>query len=182
MRPFLIGIGGAKSGIGKTEAACNILRSIDGLGAIKCTKTAIYSSVIDDPYILGQKDKDTSRFIEAGARAVLWVQSTSEDMPETLEMAVDRLAYLDGLLIEGNSAIEVLKPDIVIFILGDGASSLKRGAERTLDMADAVVYKGEKGAMDCVLLEKPLFDIEDTAGYVKLIKEALDERHTDRKD
>jgi len=43
-------------------------------------------------------------------------------------MAVGRLSSLDSLVAEGNSAIEFLKPDIVIFMIGKNRECLKTGA------------------------------------------------------
>jgi hypothetical protein len=112
-------------------------------GAIKYTKTAIYASIIDDPETLTQESKDTARLIDAGAEKVLWVQSPPEELKEVLPMAVDRLANLRGIIVEGNSAIEFLKPDIVIFVSGRHGGSLKKSAERVLETADIILFEDE---------------------------------------
>ena len=54
------------------------------LGAIKYTKLAIYTSIIDDPETLTQESKDTPRLINVGAEKVLWVQSSPEELKEVL--------------------------------------------------------------------------------------------------
>jgi hypothetical protein len=54
-------------------------------------------------------------------------------------MAADMLSHLQGVLVEGNSAIEVLKPDIVIFVSGDTAK-FKKSADRILQMADILLF------------------------------------------
>lgn len=138
MRPFIIGIGGAHSKVGKTTIACKILKKLRGWGAIKYTKTSFYSSIVDSPEILRQKNKDTNRLLDAGAQDVLWVQSPPEDLKEVLQIAIDRLSHLKGIILEGNSAVEALKPDIVVFVSGN--EGLKRGAEKILSMADAVIF------------------------------------------
>ncbi len=112
-------------------------------GAIKYTKTAIYASIIDDPETLTQESKDTARLINAGAEKVLWVQSPPEELKEVLPMAVDRLANLRGIIVEGNSAIEFLKPDIVIFVSGRHGGALKKSAERVLETADIILFEDE---------------------------------------
>ena len=88
-------------------------------GAIKYTKTELYASLVDDKAVLSSKDKDTGRFIEAGAEDVIWVKSSPQDLKDLLPMAGDRLSRLDGLVVEGNSAIEFLKTDIVIFMVSE---------------------------------------------------------------
>ena len=138
MRPFIIGIGGSHSKVGKTTVACNILKKFNGWGAIKYTKTSFYSSIIDSPEILQQENKDTSRLINAGAEEVLWVQSPFENLQEVLQIAIDRLSHLKGIVIEGNGAIEVINPDIVFFVSAN--EDLKRGSEKVLRIADAVMF------------------------------------------
>jgi LAO/AO transport system kinase len=153
-QPFLIGIGGAHSGAGKTTIAVAILKYLKThppiypfthspkIGAIKYTKTAFYSSIIDDKSILSQEDKDTKRLLDAGAEEVLWVQSPAEELQEVLPMAIDRLSHLDGIIIEGNSAIEFLKPDVVVFIADASKENIKPSARRILKQADIVIEKG----------------------------------------
>ena len=138
MRPFIIGIGGSHSKVGKTTVACNILKKFNGWGAIKYTKTSFYSSIIDSPEILQQENKDTSRLINAGAEEVLWVQSPFENLQEVLQIAIDRLSHLKGIVIEGNGAIEVINSDIVLFVSAN--KDLKKGSEKVLRMADAVIF------------------------------------------
>jgi hypothetical protein len=141
MRPVIIGIGGGHSGAGKTLVACKILERLKGWGAIKYTNTQLYSSITDDIKVLSEEGKDTKRFLDAGAEKVLWVQATFSESEETLQMAAEMLSNLQGFMAEGNSAIEVLKPDIVIFVSGDTAK-FKKSAERILQMADILVFDG----------------------------------------
>ena len=112
-------------------------------GAIKYTKTAIYSSITDTPDILAQENKDTARLLKAGAENVLWVQSPAEGLQEVIPLAVTRLLHLSGIIIEGNSAIEFLKPDVVIFIFGRDTGTLKKSAVKILDMADIILFEEE---------------------------------------
>ena len=142
MRPIIIGIGGAHSGAGKTTIASLILKRLKGWGAIKYTKTSLYCSITDDIEILSEKGKDTKRLLDSGAEKVLWIQSSFSELGEVLPMAVEMLSHLKGVLIEGNSAIEILKPDIVIFISG-AEGKIKKGAEKILKMADVVIFDKE---------------------------------------
>ena len=138
MKPIIIGIGGGHSGTGKTTIACEILKKVEGWGAIKFTKTSFYSSITDDQEVLSAKGKDTGRLLEAGAEKALWVQSSGDELSETASMAVQMLSNLPGIVVEGNSMIEVLTPDIVVFVAGL-RERFKPGAERVLGMADIVM-------------------------------------------
>jgi hypothetical protein len=143
MRPIVIGIGGAHSGVGKTTYASLVLQNFPGWGAIKYTKTELYCSLTDDLEILGENGKDTKRMLASGAERVLWVQSPPSELGEALPAAVDRLSDLKGIVVEGNSAIEFLRPDIIIFIFGSDPGKIKVGAKGTLGKADIVVLEGE---------------------------------------
>ena len=156
-KPFTIGIAGAHSKAGKTTLAVALLKHLTSgsnlffnigdpprrkrWGAIKYTKTAFYSSIVDDKAIISQKDKDTKRFLDAGAGNVLWVQSPPEGLKEVLPIAISRLSHLDGIIIEGNSAIEFLRPDIVIFLLGASIKKIKSSAQTMLSQADIIISK-----------------------------------------
>jgi hypothetical protein len=142
MRPIIIGIGGGRSGAGKTGIACNILSKFPGWGAIKYTKTSLYGSITDDIKVLSETGKDTKRFLDSGAGKVVWVQSPFHELPEIFPMAVGMLSHLEGIVVEGNSAIDVLKPDIVIFVSGP-EGKIKDGAENILRMADVVIFDRE---------------------------------------
>ena len=138
MRPVIIGIGGSGSGAGKTTLAAMLLKRLPGWGAIKFTKTTLFSSITDDKNVLSKEGKDTRKMLDSGAEKVLWVRSPSPVLAETASMAVEELSQLNGIIAEGNSIIEALNPDIVVFVKGPGRES-KKSAERILDMADVVI-------------------------------------------
>lgn len=140
-RPIIIGIGGSHSKIGKTTVGEAIMNRLRGWGAIKYTKTAIYSSIIEDKDILSAKGKDTGRYLDSGATAILWVQSPKSRLSEVMPIALDKLSHLEGIILEGNSAIEVLNPDIIIFIAEKNSSRIKESGKRILDLADIIYYR-----------------------------------------
>ena len=158
MRPVIIGIGGSGSGAGKTTLAAMLLKKLPGWGAIKFTKSALFSSITDDEEVISQEGKDTKIMLDSGAGKVLWVSSPSSGLAETASMAVEMLAQFKGIVVEGNSIIEVLKPDIVIFVKGP-AKELKKGSERVLSMAD--VFIGEKEDLQGVPDKARIFHVDD---------------------
>lgn len=165
MRPFIIGIGGSHSKVGKTKVACKLLERLNGWGAIKCTKTSFYSSIIDTPEVLRQKDKDTSRLLDAGAENVLWVKSSPHEINEILEIAVEKLSGLNGIIIEGNSAVDVLKPEIVVFVSKD--QEFKKSAEKILEKADVVIF--DENPPNIIPEYAKRFRINDEEGYINFI-------------
>jgi len=190
-KPFIIGIGGAHSTVGKTSLAAALIRQLmqhpsyplgnkPRLGAVKYTKTELYASLIEDETLIKQEDKDTARLSAAGAEKVLWIRSPREELEELLSLALSKLAELDGIVIEGNSAIEFAKPDIVIFIFGESKKSTKPSAERLIKQADIVIAPGaaetiiSSTAKLFTLKDYPyLFDDKAIQGIINLMEEIM---------
>ena len=176
MHPIIIGIAGAHSGVGKTMAACEILKRFKGWGAIKYSKTSFFSSITDDREVLLTPGKDTRRMMDAGAVQALWVQSPPDELSDILRLALEMLSGLPGIVIEGNSAVSVIKPDIVVFVSGDPDLS-KESAGPLLDMADIVLSGTESPRQ---LPKARLFRIEDAEGYFRHIKRIIEEKSINR--
>lgn len=140
-RPILIGIGGAHSASGKTTYASLLFQRLRGWGGIKYTKTDIYCSLIDERDVLMTEGKDTRRMLDAGAERVLWVKSPPSELGDLLPLAMEKLSDLKGVIIEGNSAIEFLVPDIIIFMFGDISEKIKESAKGILEKADVVLFE-----------------------------------------
>jgi hypothetical protein len=108
---------------------------------------------------------------------VLWVQSSFSELKEVLLIAVEMLSHLKGVLIEGNSAIEILKPDIVIFVSG-AEGKIKKGAEKILEMADVVIF--DKEPPPEIPKNAKRFRRDDVEGFIKfimgLVKECEEKR------
>ncbi len=208
-RPLIIGIGGAHSGAGKTTVAAALLKHVTHnessslpitqypsritpkrWGAIKYTKTDFYTSLIDDRALLDRKDKDTGKLLSAGAEEVLWIHSPREGLEEIVEMAIDRLSHLDGIIIEGNSAIEFSNPDIVIFIVGSIGEMEKASALRLIEHADILVltksgnhYPEKSGDENVSACRSVYFDPEDkttTREFLDCMNEVIEEHILDK--
>jgi len=142
--PRIISITGPHSGCGKTSIAETILKKISiPLGAVKYTHSNLYASLTDDPGVLGEKGKDTARFLEAGARKVIWIQSPPEDLDELLHMAFSRLSECEGILVEGNSPAFRSIPDAIVFVYGDDPAVVKPSGRLLAKMADYIVAPPE---------------------------------------
>lgn len=176
MRPIIIGVGGAHSGAGKTTYAALLLKRLKGWGAIKYTKTGLYCSLVDDRETLLTEDKDTRRFLDSGAERVLWVQSPPSDLREVLPVAVERLSDLGGIVVEGNSAIEFLVPDIIIFIFGKDRQSMKESAREILGGANVVISDevSPKASGGKRIFGKTPDDVERSLAYVSEMVEKIE--------
>jgi len=173
---LIIGIAGAYSGAGKTTYASLLLRNLRGWGAIKYTKTALYCSIIDDYDILSREGKDTRRLMDSGAERVLWVRCPPSDMGKLLPLAVEKLSDLKGIVVEGNSAIEFLRPDIILFIFGSDPARIKETAKGVFRKADAIV--AEEGALPEIQGETRRFgrSLDDSEPLIRYLQEMIDRK------
>jgi|WetSurMetagenome_2_1015567.scaffolds.fasta_scaffold00086_16 molybdopterin-guanine dinucleotide biosynthesis protein len=191
-KPFTIGIGGSHSSIGKTTLAaalvgylssggrCRLFANNPKIGAIKYTREENYSSLADDETIPGAKGKDTARFGEAGASRVIWKKSPAADIGEVMPRAMDRMSGLDAVIIEGNSAVEFAKPDIVIFITGGTDEETKPSAERVARLADITIEKSDcsgHSAVATVMKRLPsAVSGEETEVIIRLMEEIAEKK------
>jgi molybdopterin-guanine dinucleotide biosynthesis protein len=143
--PFkIISVTGAHSSVGKTTLCALLLNSLDNFGAIKFTKTEMFTSISEDPETILQKDKDTAIMSEAGAKKVVWIQSPYDGLEDALNMASLKMEGLNGMVVEGNSPVDFINPHLIIFIIGpDG--QIKKSAKKVSKRADIIVINsGEK--------------------------------------
>lgn len=141
--PFIISVTGAHSGVGKTTICSLIIKEISGFGAIKFTKSTHCTSLTEDPEILSENGKDTSRFIASGAQKVIWIQSSYNNLAHSLELAMNRMKGLGGVIIEGNSPVDFLKPHLILFII-DEDGEIKPTARKVSIKADIVIVNSKK--------------------------------------
>ena len=151
----IISVTGAHSSIGKTTLASMLLKNIAGFGAIKFTKTSLFTSVTDNPAEIMQKNKDTAILSESGAEHVFWIQSPADKLNDALHIATGKMDHLNGIVVEGNSPVDYLKPDLVIFIIGDDGQ-IKPSAEKVSKRADVVIINADKGTSSLPFLNSLL--------------------------
>lgn len=142
MLPKIIVIAGTASNTGKTTLLCHLLRALTPDApweAIKLSR-GHYRSCGKDPQaccvspLLGAEPvirsgraetyapgKDTGRYWEAGASNVHWVIATNEQVGQGIQQAL-ACVQTGGVLIEGTSVLETLKPDFAI-LAGDPQSA-----------------------------------------------------------
>jgi len=135
----IICVTGAYSGAGKTTVAETLLKHLPGKwGALKYTKTSFYTSVKDETESAAE-GKDTYRLRVAGAKLVIRIESPYEALAEAVSVAMSLLSGCDGIVAEGNSLIEFLPADVVIFVFGKDSKKIKPSAVKALQRADILV-------------------------------------------
>ena len=84
-------------------------------------------------------ESDSSRFLVAGAARSLWVRTKQGWLAEAMPQVRTRLAGAKNVIIESNSVMKFLRPDLYVPILDYSTADFKDSALEFLDRADAVV-------------------------------------------
>jgi|Deesub1362A_J573_1020465.scaffolds.fasta_scaffold00361_7 hypothetical protein len=179
----IISVAGAHSGVGKTTLCSLLLRELRDYGAIKFTKEAFGTPLIDSEEIILQKGKDTAIMVSSGAKKVILIGGQGETLRDALERAIGMMRPFRGVIIEGNGPIEFLRPDLLIFVIGPDRK-IKAPAMGILERADIVVVNSEGGERDTSLMDRlrtgaRIFFVDlknkgqETEALLSCIKEAI---------
>ncbi|MEG9437503.1 hypothetical protein JAO29_15230 [Edaphobacter sp. HDX4] len=82
---------------------------------------------------------DSSRFLAAGALRSLWVRTRTGDLAAAMPRIRKELAGCRNAVIESNSILRFLRPDLYLSVLDPTVEDFKDSARLFLDRADAVL-------------------------------------------
>jgi len=82
---------------------------------------------------------DSARYLAAGAEHSFWVRTRQGQLAEAMPRLRALIAETENVIIESNSVLRFLRPDIFISVLDPSIADFKPSALRYLDRADAVV-------------------------------------------
>lgn len=84
-------------------------------------------------------ESDTSRFLVAGAKRSLWVRTRQGFLAEAMPALRQKLSTAEDVIIESNSVMKFLSPDLYISVLDYATPDFKPSACQCLDRADVVL-------------------------------------------
>jgi hypothetical protein len=126
---------------------------------------------------------DTSRFLVSGAAHSLWVRTKQGYLAEAMPALRSRISGANNVIIESNSVMRFLQPDLYLTVLDYSTADFKVSAREYLDLADAVIlHRGDVAPQwnDVslkLLANKPVFPIEPpnyvTPEIVEFVKTSL---------
>lgn len=85
---------------------------------------------------------DSSRYLAAGAARAFWVRTRQGRLAEAMPRLRALLAGVENAIIESNSVLRFLRPDLYISVLDPSVADFKESARYYLDRADAVLVPG----------------------------------------
>jgi molybdopterin-guanine dinucleotide biosynthesis protein len=161
----IVVIGGHSRNVGKTSVVAGLiarLREMEWL-AIKITQFGHgVCSVTSEPCdcalnehehawsIDEEHDRsggsDTSRFLVAGAKRVLWTRTKQGMLAEAMPQLRDAIGNADNVIIESNSVMKFIRPDVYLSVLDPGTEDFKASALEFLDRASAIVLQDRPGS------------------------------------
>jgi molybdopterin-guanine dinucleotide biosynthesis protein len=168
----LVVVGGHSRNVGKTSVVAGIIAAlreyqwtamkITQYGHGICSKngkqcqcaTADHSWAMSEERDASGKS-DTSRFLAAGAAQVFWVRTQQGRLDEAIPSIRRRLEEVKNVILESNSVLGFLRPDVYLSVLDPSTADFKVSAQKYLDQADAVILHGssKKAAWNGVSLE-----------------------------
>ncbi len=88
---------------------------------------------------------DSSRYLVAGAKRSLWVRTQQGELFEAMPRLRREIAAAGDVIVESNSILQFLKPDLFLSVLDPAVEDFKRSARRYLDRADLILMTRRSG-------------------------------------
>jgi hypothetical protein len=159
----LVVIGGHSRSVGKTSVVAGLifaLRELEwtavkitqyGHGICSANGEACDCATGDHSWAITEErdrtgESDTSRFLIAGASRVFWVRTEQGRLAEAMPTLRNRLAPARNVIIESNSVLKFVRPDLYLTILDPATADFKKSAQEFLDRADAIILHEQNGA------------------------------------
>jgi len=130
---MLIVVGGHSRNIGKTSVVAGLIQALPQFDwtAMKITQRGCDCSLTPEhPYAIAQElhpgHSDTGRFLAAGARSSYWVRTATGQLADAMPSVREVYAASRNLIVESNSIVEFLTPDLYLVVLDFAKGISKR--------------------------------------------------------
>ena len=164
----IVVVGGHTRNIGKTSVVAGLIAALPGMHwtAFKVTQfghgmcsangepcdceTAEHTIAVSEERD-GSTGTDSARYLAAGAVRSFWVRTRTGDLAEAMPRIRRELGRAENAIIESNSILRFLRPDLYLSVLDPGTADFKDSARYFLDRADAVLVTAGAGSEDPTL-------------------------------
>jgi hypothetical protein len=154
----LVVIGGHSRSVGKTSVVAGLIAALpefhwtamkitqfghgicsaDGKPCDCATTDDHFKALSEERDLSGESD--TSRFLVAGAARSIWVRTRQGMLGEAMPDIQRRIAGAENVIMESNSIMGFLQPDLYLTVLDAEQEDFKVSANEFLDRADAVIF------------------------------------------
>ncbi len=196
----IVVIGGHSRSVGKTSVVAGLIAALpefhwtalkitqfghgvcsaDGKPCDCDTGDDHFRAISDERDMSGESD--TSRFLVAGAARSLWVRTRQGRLGEAMDDIRKKIAGAENVIMESNSVMRFLKPDVYLSVLDAGTEDFKESAREFLPQADGIILhrNGSSPKWDSVPLDltelRPVFLVEPPQYVTPEIVEFVRER------
>ena len=153
--PILL-VGGHSRSVGKTSVVAGLIAALPelrwtaakitqyGHGVCSANGEPCDCATADHAWAITEErsrsgETDTSRFLASGAEKVFWVRTEQGRLAEAMPSFRQRLAGAHNVILESNSILKFLRPDLYLTVLDPSTADFKTSAREFLDRADAVI-------------------------------------------
>lgn len=186
----IVVIGGHSRSVGKTSVVSGLIVALPefhwtalkitqyGHGICSANGGACDCATDDHSFAVTEErdrsgESDSSRFLAAGAVHAWWVRTQQGHLAEAMPRVRQILSGAENAIIESNSILRFLKPDLYLTVLDPQTADFKTSAQMFLDRADAVLLhetaSAAKPAWERIslkpVIDRPIFVIKP-AQYV----------------
>ena len=159
----IVVVGGQTRNIGKTSVVAGLIASLPHLewtafkvtqfGHGICSANGEPCDCETDAHTVAVTEEhsrdsgtDSARFLAAGAVRSYWVRTRQGQLAEAMPRVRKELAQAKNAILESNSIVRFLKPDLYLTVLDPATRDFKPSAQYFLDRADAVLWSGTQSA------------------------------------
>ena len=152
----IIVIGGHSRSVGKTSVVAGLIAALPeynwtafkitqyGHGVCSRDGKPCHCATDDHSWAISEEtdrsgDSDTSRFLAAGAARAWWVRTEQGRLAEAMPTIRRKLQDGENAILESNSILKFLRPDLYLTVLDPATADFKKSAQEFLDRADAVI-------------------------------------------
>ena len=152
----IVVIGGHSRNIGKTSVVAGLIAALPeyhwtalkitqyGHGICSRDGESCHCATEDHSWAISEEQdrsgqSDTSRFLVAGAVRAWWVRTEQGRLAEAVPAIRRRIADAENVILESNSILKFVRPDLYLTVLDPATADFKRSSQEFLDHADAVI-------------------------------------------
>jgi hypothetical protein len=153
----IVVVGGHARNIGKTSVVAGLIAAMPEMHwtAFKITQfghgmcsangdpcdceTAEHTVAVSEERLGGDATTDSGRYLAAGAARSFWVRTRQGDLSEAMPRIRKEIERAENVVIESNSILRFLRPDLYLSVLDPETADFKDSAKYFLDRADAVL-------------------------------------------
>jgi hypothetical protein len=157
---MLIVIGGHSRSVGKTSVVAGLIAALPefrwtamkvtqyGHGICSANGKTCHCASDDHSWAITEErdrsgESDSSRFLVSGAQRSLWVRTRQGMLAEAMPRIRQELASAENAILESNSIMRFVRPDLYLSVLDTATADFKLTAQQFLDRADGLVLHDE---------------------------------------